>query len=96
MFGLQRIGKTNVGKPLNDKELSLEQRRVDIAVKKWFAFGLLAAFLLSVTSTLTVVILKGAKILDVSDTVVISLLGYTVAQIPPMLYAIIKLIFAKP
>ena len=75
------------------EQLAVEREKVDVSARKRFSTQLPLAFFISLAFTLTVILLKGLKVIDLSDTVIISMLGYTVAYVPVMLVIILKQLY---
>lgn len=73
--------------------LAVEKERIDVCTRKRFSFQLPIAFLCSLAFTQTMIVLKGIKMIDLSDTVIISLLGYTLAYVPVMLIIMLKQLY---
>lgn len=75
--------------------LAVERERVDVNTRRRFAYQLPYAFLVSLLFTMAMVLLKGRGIVNLSDTIIVSLIGYTLAYIPVMLVIILKQIYSK-
>lgn len=73
--------------------LAVERERVDVCTRKRFSIQLPIAFLFSLLFTLAMILLKGLGLIMLSDTVIISLLGYTVAYVPVMLIIMLKQLY---
>jgi hypothetical protein len=75
--------------------LAVERERVDVATRRRFSYQLPYAFLVSLVFTMVMILLKGRGIVNLSDTIIVSLIGYTLAYIPVMLVIILKQLYSK-
>ena len=73
--------------------LAVERERVDISTRRRFSEQLPRAFYCSLFFTFVMITLKSIGKVQLSDTVTISLLGYTVAYVPVMLIIILKQLY---
>ena len=75
-------------------QLRIEKERIDLTMRRLITYILPSIFTVSVVSTIVTVFLVGFKIMTLSDTVIIALIGETIADIAAILYLIITRIYS--
>lgn len=75
------------------EELQLEEVRTNLTLRRRVAYFLLSLFALNAVSVLVVVYLVGFGLMVLSNTVMISLIGETVAHAAAMFLTVTKYLF---
>jgi hypothetical protein len=75
------------------KELLLEEGRTNLTLRRRVAYFLLSIFALNAVGTLTAVYLVGFGLMVLSNTVILTLIGETVAHAAAMFVTVTKFLF---
>lgn len=85
--------KCSAKRKLTAEELKLEEARTDLTLRFRVAYFLLGIFALNTVSALAVVFLVGFGLMVLSNAVIISLIGETVAHAAAMFLTVTKYLF---
>jgi hypothetical protein len=85
--------KSLAKRKLTAEELQLEEARIDLTLRSRVAYFLLGLFALNAVSALVAVFLVGFGLMVLSNAVVISLIGETVAHAAAMFLTVTKYLF---
>lgn len=77
------------------KELEIEEGRTNLILRRRVAYFLLSIFALNTVSTLTAVYLVGFGFMALSNTIILTLIGETVAHAAAMFITVTKFLFAN-
>ena len=78
-----------------EDQVRIEAKRIDLTMRRLITYILPLIFTISVVSTIVTIFLVGFKVMALSDTVIVALIGETIADIAAILYLIITRIYSK-
>jgi hypothetical protein len=78
-----------------DESLRIQQKSVELTLMKRISYGVFILFSLSVIVALATIVLRGLKVIDISDDLIYYLLAYSVAQIAPIFLIVVRFIFVR-